>query len=255
MADCEAGKVDLIYTKSISHLGRNCVDFLIVLRRLKKLGVDVYFQNEGIFLSNESSELILSLHAALAQAESENKSTDIRWGIRKSTTNPDSPAFSIPCFGYVRNEDKKLVINEQEAEMVRKIFSWYEQGWSIVRIRKELETLRVPSPRGKRRWAVRTISDMLSNEKYAGDSAYGKTIIAEYPSMRQIKNSPDKVSRSENHHPAVIDKVLFDRVQEMKRIRTNVEIDEKGNKARKITHYSMKHPLDMRKDQTEAEET
>ena len=100
MADCEAGKIDLIYTKSISRSGRNCVDFLMVLRRLKELGVDVYFQNEGIFLSNESSELILSLQAALAQAESENKSTDIRWGIRKSTTNPDSPAFSRPCFGY-----------------------------------------------------------------------------------------------------------------------------------------------------------
>ena len=70
MADCEAGKIDLIYTKSISRSGRNCVDFLMVLRRLKELGVDVYFQNEGIFLSNESSELILSLQAALAQAES-----------------------------------------------------------------------------------------------------------------------------------------------------------------------------------------
>ncbi len=238
MADCEAGKIDLIYTKSISRFGRNCVDFLMVLRRLKELGVDVYFQNEGIFLSNESSELILSLHAALAQAESENKSTDIRWGIRKSATNPDSPAFSIPCFGYVRNEDKKLVINDHEAETVRNIFSWYEQGWSIVRIKKELETLRIPSPRGKRRWAVRTISDMLSNEKYAGDSAYGKTVIAEYPSMRQVKNNPDKVSKSENHHPAIIDQACFERIQELRLLRTNMETDERGNRVRKSTHYS-----------------
>jgi site-specific DNA recombinase len=238
MADCEAGRIDLIYTKSISRFGRNCVDFLIVLRRLKELGVDVYFQNEGIFLSNESSELILSLHAALAQAESENKGTDIRWGIRKSATKPDSPAFSRPCFGYHRDEDRKLVINDHEAETVRKIFSWYEQGWSIVRIRKELETLRVPSPKGKRRWAVRTISDMLSNEKYAGDSAYGKTVIADYPSMRQVRNDPDQVLRTENHHPAIIDKSLFDRVQELRRLRTNMETDERGNRVRKSTHYS-----------------
>jgi hypothetical protein len=52
-------------------------------------------------------------------------------------------------------------------------------------------------------------------------SAYGKTVIAEYPSTRQVKNSPDRVSKSENHHPAIIDKSLFDRVQELRQLRTN----------------------------------
>jgi len=77
--------------------------------------------------------------------------------------NPGSPAFSRQCFGYLRNKDRHLVINEREAEIVRKVFGWYAQGWSIVRIRKELGALRIPSPRGKRRWAVRTIEDILSN--------------------------------------------------------------------------------------------
>ena len=85
---------------------------------------------------------------------------------------------------------------------------------------------------------MRTISDMLSNEKYAGNSAYGKTVIAEYPSTRQVKSSPDKVSRSENHHPAIIDQSLFDRVQELRLLRTNMETDERGNRVRKSTHYS-----------------
>ncbi len=254
MADCEAGRIDLIYTKSISRIGRNCVDFLIVLRRLKELGVDVYFQNEDIFLSNESSELILSLHAALAQAESEDKSTSIRWGIRKSIKNPDSPAFSRPCFGYDRDGGKKLVVNEKEAEIVRMIFGWYEQGWSIVRIKKELEASRIPSPTGKRRWANATITDILSNEKYAGDSVYGKTTISEYPSMRRVRNNPDQVPRSENHHPAIIDKACFERVQEMRRLRTNVVFDEQGNKARKNTHYSMKRSSDVINEQIGSEE-
>jgi len=85
---------------------------------------------------------------------------------------------------------------------------------------------------------VRTISDILSNEKYTGDSAYGKTIIAEYPSTRQVKSSPDQISRSENHHPAIIDKACFDRVQKLRQLRTNMETDERGNKVRKSTHYS-----------------
>lgn len=107
-----------------------------------------------------------------------------------------------------------------------------------MRIRKELETLRIPSPRGNRRWAVRTISDMLSNEKYAGDSAYGKTVIAEYPSVKQVRNDPDQVSRSENHHSAIIDQTCFERIQELRQLRTNMETDERGNRVRKSTHYS-----------------
>lgn len=71
------------------------------------------------------------------------------------------------------------------------------------------------------------------------------------PAMRQVRNDPDQISRSENHHPAVIDKALFDRVQEMKRIRTNVEVDEKGNKIRKNTHYSMKRPVELMEAPTE----
>jgi DNA invertase Pin-like site-specific DNA recombinase len=240
MADCEAGKIDLIYTKSISRFGRNCVDFLVVLRRLKELGVDVYFSNEDVLLSSEAGELILTLHAALAQAESEDKSTNIKWGIKRSTTHPDSPAFSRTCYGYDRDEQKNLVINKHEANIVRRIFEWYVQGWSVVRIKKELETIRIPSPTGKRKWSVSTIDDILSNEKYTGDSIYGLTVGSEYPAMKRVSNNPEEIQRSQNHHPHIIDRETFDLVQEMKKSRTNIELDEYGNKVRKSTHYSMK---------------
>jgi len=240
MADCEAGKIDLIYTKSISRFGRNCIDFLVVLRRLKELGVDVYFQNEDVLLSSEAGELILTLHAALAQAESEDKSTSIKWGIKRSTTHPDSPAFSRTCYGYDRDDNKNLIIKKQEADIVKKIFRWYVQGWSVVRIKKELETVRIPSPKGKRRWPISTMDGILSNEKYTGDSVYGLTVGAEYPAMKRVSNNPDEVQRSDNHHPPIIDRETFDLVQEMKKSRTNTELDEYGNKARKTTHYSMR---------------
>ncbi len=240
MADCEAGKIDLIYTKSISRFGRNCVDFLVVLRRLKELGVDVYFSNEDVLLSSEAGELILTLHAALAQAESEDKSTNIKWGIKRSTTYPDSPAFSRICYGYDHDDNKSLVINEREADIVRRIFEWYVQGWSVVRIKKELETARIPSPTGKRRWPVSTIDDILSNEKYTGDSVYGLTVGSEYPAMKRVSNNPEEIQRSQNHHPPIIDRETFDLVQKMKKSRTNIELDEYGNRVRKSTHYSMK---------------
>jgi hypothetical protein len=212
----------------------------VVLRRLKELGVDVYFHNEDVLLSSEAGELILSLHAALAQAESEEKSTNIKWGIKRSTSHPDSPAFSRICYGYDRDEQKNLVINEQQADIVRRIFGWYVQGWSVVRIKKELETFRLPSPTGKRRWPVSTIDDILSNEKYTGDSVYGLTVGSEYPAMKRISNNPEEIQRSQNHHPPIINRDTFDLVQEMKKSRTNIELDEDGNKVRKSTHYSMK---------------
>ena len=115
------------------------------------------------------------------------------------------------------------------------------QGWSIIKMKKELEVSRIPSPRGKRRWAVRTISDILSNEKYTGDSVYGQTVVAEYPNMKRVRNSPGEIFRSKNHHPSIIDKASFSQVQEIKRLRTNIEVDEQGNKVRKNTHYSMKN--------------
>jgi len=252
MADCESGKIDLIYTKSISRFGRNCVDFLVVLRRLKELGVDVYFHNEDVLLSSEAGELILTLHAALAQAESEDKSTNIKWGIKRSVNKPDSPAFSRTCYGYDRDDDKNLVINEQDSDIVKKIFGWYIQGWSIVRIRKELEIMRIPSPKGKRRWPVSTMDDILSNEKYTGNSIYGQTVGTEYPATKRIRNNPDEIVRSENHHPPIIDKETFDLVQEMKKMRSNIELDEHGNRVRKNTHYNMKRSENKGKEPTEA---
>jgi hypothetical protein len=216
------------------------VDFLVVLRRLKELGVDVYFQNEDVLLSSEAGELILTLHAAIAQAESEDKSANIKWGIKRSTSHPGSPFFSRVCFGYAHDDQKNLVINDREADIVKRIFGWYLVGWSIVRIKKELETSRIPSPTGKRRWPVSTIDGILCNEKYTGDSVFGRTMVAEYPEMKRVGNNPEEVKRSENHHPPLIDRETFDRVQEMKKSRTNIEVDEHGNKVRKSTHYSMK---------------
>ena len=218
---------------------------------MKELGVDVYFSNEDVLLSSEAGELILTLHAVLAQAESEDKSANIKWGIKRSTSHPGSPFFSRVCFGYDHDDQKNLVINDREADIVKRIFGWYLVGWSIVRIKKELETLRIPSPTGKRRWPVSTIDGILSNEKYAGNSVFGRTMIAEYPGMKRVGNNPEEVKRSENHHPPIIDRETFDRVQKMKKSRTNIELDEHGNKVRKSTHYSMKRIEDKKESPTE----
>jgi hypothetical protein len=96
---------------------------------------------------------------------------------------------------------------------------------------------------GKKRWPVRTITDMLSNEKYTGDSFYKRTLGTPFPVVKRIKNDPDKVQRTRNHHPPIINKETFYQAQEMKKMRSNIEIDEQGNRVRKTTHYSMKQSI------------
>lgn len=105
---------------------------------------------------------------------------------------------------------------------------------------------------GKRKWPVRTIADMLSNEKYTGDSFYGRTVGTAFPVAKRIKKDPDKVQRTSNHHPPIINKETFYQVQEMKKMRSNIEIDEHGNRIRKTTHYSMKQPIVVAKNKNES---
>lgn len=88
--DCKNGKIDLILTKSLSRFGRNTLDTLKVLKELKELGVDVYFENEKIYLLQQKSELMLTIYATLYQNESEEKSYNIRWGIKRSFENIDT---------------------------------------------------------------------------------------------------------------------------------------------------------------------
>ncbi len=98
----------------------------------------------------------------------------------------------------------------------------------------------------------RSGQNILSNEKYTGDSIFGQTVGAEYPAMKRVRNNPYEVQRSDNHHDAIIDRETFDLVQEMKKSRTNIELDEYENKVRKSTHYSMKR--DAGKNEKTAEQ-
>lgn len=83
MRRCRKGKIDLILTKSTSRFGRNTLDMLRALQELQSLGVDVYFEKENLWLHERKMQIILTMYCAFAQAESEDMSRDIKWGIRQ----------------------------------------------------------------------------------------------------------------------------------------------------------------------------
>ena len=83
MRDCEKGKIDLILTKSVARFARNTVDSLNYVRRLKAKGIGVYFEEQALDSLKTENEMALGLYSVLAQAESENISANVRWGIRQ----------------------------------------------------------------------------------------------------------------------------------------------------------------------------
>ncbi|MEI7539434.1 MAG: recombinase family protein [Candidatus Saccharibacteria bacterium] len=240
MDDCKAGKIDLIVTKSISRFGRNTVDIISNIRQLKKYNVDVFFEVENIHTSDNSSELILSMISAVAQEDSASKSNNIRIGIEYQLNNGTSHLYSRPCYGYKKGANGKLIIDEKQAKNVGWIFDLYLQGHSVLSIIRELKKRRIKSPSGNTVWSKRAIETLLANEKYVGDIIVGKTFRHEFPSnKRRVNNGERKMYETKNSHQPIIQREVFDKVQQERKARSNIGIDE-GKAVRKNTRYSMK---------------
>ena len=116
---------------AISRFARNTVDVLTIVRELKKVNVPVYFENEQLYSFDKEAELEISLHGAIAQGESENKSENIKWSLDKAAQNPEAQIYNRKCYGYSNAEDGSLVINESEAEVIRQVFQLYLDGYSV----------------------------------------------------------------------------------------------------------------------------
>jgi DNA invertase Pin-like site-specific DNA recombinase len=213
MADAEAGKIDIILVKSVQRFARNTVDALTATRRLKALGVSVFFERDNINTSQATSELYLTLMAAVAQEESHSLSENMKWGIRKRF------AAGIPkwaaTYGYRKTEEGDWVIDEHEAEQVRRIFDMYKNGSGLPAIVTALEQDGVITQMGGTKWYPHTLATMLKNEKYIGDVRMQKDYTADHLSHRRVKNRDLLVPQYyiRDHHPPIIDRETFATVQ------------------------------------------
>ena len=120
LADCRAGKIDRIITKSISRFARNTVTLLETVRELKTLGVDVYFEEQNIHSMSGDGELMLSILASFAQEESLSVSENCKWRIRKQFELGE-PATWRFMYGY-RIRKGVITIHEEEAAVVLWVF-------------------------------------------------------------------------------------------------------------------------------------
>jgi len=245
LADCFSRKIDLVITKSISRFGRNTTEILDVLNKMRARSIDVFFENENIHTRETDFSFLIPVMEAIAQADSEAKSENIKWGINRSLEKPDSKLYNRKCFGYVQDTEGMLIIQEEEAKTVRMIFDLYLRGYSIIAIIRELDSQGIKSPTGKNSWSKRTIDKMLSNEKYTGKVLMLKTYGDKYPNNKRHANNGEVQQYMVNDsHPIIISEEQFELIQNEKIRRSNIQKNESGA-IRKSTRYSMKKSEDI----------
>lgn len=204
MRDCRLGKVDMIITKSVTRFARNTVDSIKAIRELKSRGVEVYFEKERVSTLSEKSEQLLTILSSIAQGESESISTNTRWA---NTYRFQNGTFIIGCpaYGYVNNESGELVIQPEQAAIVRRIFDEYLGGKGSYVIAKELRQEGVPTIRGSKGWQDSVIKGILQNPVYEGDLLYQKTYTTEGVPFLKKHNHGElpQYLITDNHEPII----------------------------------------------------
>jgi DNA invertase Pin-like site-specific DNA recombinase len=211
LADCEAGKIDIVLTKSISRFARNTVDLLETVRHLKSIGIEVRFEKENINSLSGDGELMLSILASFAQEESFSTSENIKWKIRKGFEQ--GIQSSTYLYGY-RWDGKGFIVIPEQAEVVREIYASYLNGNSPRKITADLNAKGIKPLMGSKFWQKAIVS-ILTNEKYIGTVIMQKTFVEDHITKEKKRNNGELPRYvMENAHEAIIDRVTFDKVQE-----------------------------------------
>ena len=179
IADCNAGKVDFVVTKSISRFSRNVMDCLEICRKLKRIGVAVFFEKENVRTDTADGELMLTLFATVAEEESRSIQTNSQWAVQKRFQN-GTYRFSKAPFGYSLSLEGKYVVDPSTASVVREIYETAVNGVGTPTIAKRLQERGIST--GTRRrdgsegvWTSSMVRGILTNAVYKGDLLMQKT--------------------------------------------------------------------------------
>jgi len=212
---CRRGQIDLIIVKSVSRFARNTLDCIGYVRKLRDMNVGVVFEKEGVNTLEMDDETLLTIFGVLAQSESQSLSKNVSMGIRQSYKAGKVPFRYKNFLGYRKGADGSPEIDPEQAAVVRRIYHRYLSGQSVGQIRKDLEADGVLSPRGKETWSEAVVQNILRNERYAGDALLQKTYVKDVLTHRAEKNNGELPQYYiQNNHPAIIDRDVWNKVQE-----------------------------------------
>lgn len=223
--DCKAKKVDFVITKSISRFSRNTTDCLDIVRTLLNLNIPVYFEKENINTGSMESELFLSILSGVAEGESTSISENNKWGIKKRFENGTYKLGYVP-YGY-RWENGEIIVDPEQAVIVKRIFSELLAGKGTDAIAKSLNAENVPTKKGGR-WTSTSIRGILANEKYTGDCIFQKTYTDSNFNRHKNDGQLDQYFVAD-HHEAIISHEDFDAAAALIEQRANEKGVQRGS--------------------------
>lgn len=246
MRKCTEGKIDRILCKSISRLARNTADFIRTLDTLHDCGVSIYFEKENIDTTEAVSSFVLTALAALAQEESLSISENLKWANEKRFPAGEVPNLVIYGYRYCKGKNeysitesgykmKNIEIVPDEAEVVRHIFTEVANGKKYVDIARGLNARHIPPPfrrKGDRNglWSGRDIGNIIKSERYVGDVLIQKTVTVDALSHKTVSNSGEAPQYLiHDHHPAIIDRILYNAVQAVRQKNAEVHGNNRGS--------------------------
>ena len=177
-------------------------------------------------------EVLIAIMASLAQQESQSLSQNVKLGLQFRYQNGQVQVNHNHFLGYTKDADGNLIIDPEQAEVVKRIYREYLEGYSMDRIAKGLEADGILTGAGKTKWWTSTINKILRNEKYIGDALLQKTYTTDFLNKTRVKNNgivPQYYV--EGNHEAIIPKDISLRVQEELARRRVVKTNVNGKKA------------------------
>ena len=150
---------------------------------------------------------MLTLMAAFAESESETMSENIKWGKRRRYEQGITGSITLNgMYGFRQNKGIVTIV-ENEAELVRRIYKDFIDGYSYGEISDRLIAEGVPTRMPGASWAKTTVQHIIRNEKYCGDCLFQKAFIANPITHQQVRNNGELPKYLvEDCLPAIVDK-------------------------------------------------
>lgn len=203
--ECKAGNIDLIVVKEVSRLARNTRDCLDIAQQLAGLNppVGIFFENNNLNTLDAGSKVFLTVLAMCAELESELKSRSVEFGQDELFRTYKFPVPKL--LGYRKVEKYTMEIEEEGAKTVRLIYDLFLAGNAPVEIAAILTNLKRPTARNNLTWLPGSVTDILSNEKYAGAYLMRKRFTVSFLTHQTRRNIGQKrIFHKPNHHAAIV---------------------------------------------------